>query len=298
MKARKRFVRWFKLGVVALVWAYIVLTVGGAILFGVQMTGSAKTTVCCDTPANHGFDFEIVSLTTRDGVRLLGWYIPSQNQAAIILLHGYGGNRLGWLGYAEFLARRGYGVLLYDQRACGESEGDGLSWGWRDVYDVAAAFEFVQARRDVAPARIGVMGCSTGAEIAIASAAQYDALQAIVADAPFYTVAEDTFPPRTLYDWLVKPMTPLLIKVIEWKSGTTAPMPLTRAVTKLAPRPLFLISTGQDTELWQSEYYYSLALEPKMFWNIPEATHCGGLAARPQEYAERVGSFFDQALLK
>ena len=36
-----------------------------------------------------------------------GWYIPSQNQAAIILLHGYGGNRLGLLGHAEFLARRG-----------------------------------------------------------------------------------------------------------------------------------------------------------------------------------------------
>ena len=298
MKARKRFAGWLKLSVVALVWAYIVLTVGGAILFGVQMTGSAKTSICCETPANHGFDFENITLTTRDGVHLKGWYIPSKNQAAVILLHGYSGNRLGMLDHAEFLARRGYGVLLYDQRACGESEGDSLSWGWNDVYDVAATIEFVQARSDVERERIGVMGCSTGAEIAIASAAQYDALRATVADAPFYTVAEDTFPPRTLYDWSVKPMTSLFIQVIEWRSGTTAPMPLTRAVTKIAPRPLFLISTGQDTELWQAEYYYDLAHEPKTHWNIPEATHCGGLAARPQEYTERVVSFFDNALLK
>jgi hypothetical protein len=38
--------------------------------------------------------------------------------------------------------------------------------------------------------------------------------------------------------------------------------------------------------------------EPKTLWEIPEAEHVGGLAARPAEYERRVVAFFDRALLR
>ena len=43
--------------------------------------------------------------------------------------------------------------------------------------------------------------------------------------------------------------------------------------------------------------YFKAAGEPKTLWEIPEARHVGGLAARPAEYERRVVAFFDQALL-
>jgi len=36
-----------------------------------------------------------VALHTRDGPELAGWYVPSRNRAAIVVVHGGGGDRLG-----------------------------------------------------------------------------------------------------------------------------------------------------------------------------------------------------------
>jgi len=45
------------------------------------------------TPADYGLAYEDVRLVTEDGLRLTAWYIPTTNGAALIFLHGLGGNR-------------------------------------------------------------------------------------------------------------------------------------------------------------------------------------------------------------
>ena len=88
-----------------------------------------RLAVCCVTPADRGMVYEEVAFTTRDGLTLRGWYIPSQNRAAVMLLHSLASNRIGMLDVAAVLARYGYGVLLFDLRAHGESEGEVLPFG-------------------------------------------------------------------------------------------------------------------------------------------------------------------------
>ena len=53
------------------------------------------------TPRDDGFAYEDLTLKTVDGFDLKGWYLPTHNGAAIILLHGYGGNRLEMLNRAR-----------------------------------------------------------------------------------------------------------------------------------------------------------------------------------------------------
>ncbi len=67
----------------------------------------------------------------------------------------------------------------------------------------------------------------------------------------------------------------------------------------VVPRPIFLIYTphGQGAETLNPTFY-AAAREPKTLWQIPEASHTGGLTARPKEYERRVIAFFDNALLK
>jgi pimeloyl-ACP methyl ester carboxylesterase len=288
---------WLKLIAFGLVFAYLLLNIGLAYVAASAQIRPARSDICCETPADFGAEYEEINLPTHDGLRLAGWYIPSHNQAAIILVHGYGSNRLGVMLEAEALFQQGYGVLMYDQRASGESEGETLSWGWRDVDDVEAVIQFLYRRGDVDSRRIGIMGCSTGAEIAIAAAAQQDALRAVAADAPYYTVASDMPPPYALEDWLALPMYPMFIQFMEWKSGASASMSLSQAVTYISPRPILLISTGQDFELRQVQRYYDLAGGPKQHWNIPEAQHCSGIQVRPEEYANRISKFFEEGLL-
>ena len=74
----------------------------------------------------------------------------------------------------RMLARHGYGVLLFDRRGEGESEGDPNSWGWGGGQDVKAAIAYLQHRPDVDPGRIGGIGLSVGGEMMLETAAETD----------------------------------------------------------------------------------------------------------------------------
>lgn len=45
------------------------------------------------TPANYNLYFEDVTVTNPEGMKLAGWFIPSQNGAVIIMQHGYKSTR-------------------------------------------------------------------------------------------------------------------------------------------------------------------------------------------------------------
>src|SRR5215211_4999683 len=98
---------------------------------------------------------EPVTLETRNGLRLRGWYVPSRNAAAVALLHGTGSNRLGVAGHARLLARHGYGVLLFDFEGHGESDGRSTSLPARLQPDADAALAYLRRRPDVRDGRIG-----------------------------------------------------------------------------------------------------------------------------------------------
>jgi uncharacterized protein len=294
---RKRTVSyWLRLIAFFIFVLYLTAIIAFPVFFGFQHIHPAHSQICCETPANYGLNFESVSFQTHDGLTLRGWLIPSQNGAVIISLHGYGGNRMGTFSQARLLAKHGYGVLLYDQRATGESDGENLSWGWRDVADVGNAVRYLQTEKGYTPAQIGVYGCSTGAEIALASTALETNIHAVAAEDAEFSAIRDTLGMSTLQDRLFWPAYPIFIKVMEWRSGASAPISLSEAAGRISPRPLLLISNGQDFDYDQSQYYIGLAKEPKEHWNIPDSYHCGGQVTHPQEYEQKLVGFFNSAL--
>ena len=58
------------------------------------------------TPADRGFAYQNVRLTTADGVQLAAWWIPSHNGTAVVLLHG-AGRRVGTFGTGGMKPTRG-----------------------------------------------------------------------------------------------------------------------------------------------------------------------------------------------
>src|SRR3972149_4968729 len=130
---------WLNLFAAGLIGGLVFAFVGYVVLSVEMRVPPARTSICCATPADFGFAYEAVTLQTTDGLTLRGWYIPSRNRAAVIMLHGYGGNRTEMLNRAIVLARHGYGALLYDERASGESDGTQRTFGWQDAADVPLA---------------------------------------------------------------------------------------------------------------------------------------------------------------
>jgi len=88
-----------------------------------------------------------VSIESRDGIKLPGWFIrlTPYNGNAVILFHGVGDNRQGMLSYAELFLSNGYSLLLPDSRAQGESQGPFATYGIKESDDVRAWFRWLQA---------------------------------------------------------------------------------------------------------------------------------------------------------
>ena len=129
-------------------------------------------------PPQLGAPHENVSFTTSDGLRLHGWFVPSKNGATVISFPG----RKGPQKPARLLVSEGYGVLLFDRRGEGESDGDPNALGWRGTRDLDAAIAYLRSRPDVDPDRIGGVGLSVGGEMMLQAAAQNDDFKAIVSE--------------------------------------------------------------------------------------------------------------------
>jgi len=168
----RRYARRSAKLVIAAVGTYIVLL---PLALSYVFTHAARAVV---PEAALGAAYKNVSFQTRDGLTLRGWYVPSRNRAAVIVAPGRSGSQRP----ARLLARHGYGVLLFDRRGEGESDGDPNAFGWAADRDLVAAVSYLQRRPDVDPERIGGLGLSVGGETLLQAAAESPSLQAVVAD--------------------------------------------------------------------------------------------------------------------
>jgi uncharacterized protein len=244
-------------------------------------------------PPQLGTDFEEVSFTSTDGLRLEGWYVPSKNGAAVISFPG----RKGTQKPARMLAQHGYGVLLFDRRGEGESEGDPNSLGWRGTRDVEAAVSFLRSRPDVDPNRIGGVGLSVGGEVMLQAAAETESLAAIVSEgAGIRSVREAVHFPGSS-----KVIVTELFGIVTLGTSIFAsdlPPPSLIHLSADISKPLFVIyaDPGQGGETL-SRQYYDAATGPKEVWVAPGG-HVGAIDAAPDEYERRVVAFFDDNLLE
>ena len=153
-------------------------------------------------------EYETLTLTTSDGLDLDAWYHPSRNGAAVLMMSGGSGDIRGTISHAKVLVRHGYGVLLFSGRGTGDSGGTPNSYGWGREKDAAAALDYLATRKDVQPGRVGALGLSTGADMAIDIAARRSDVNAVVADGTaaigYEDVKEFTNNPVTRFDaWVL-----------------------------------------------------------------------------------------------
>lgn len=288
---------WVRLVGVGLVGSLVFACIFIELSYISGITQPAASVVGDPPYVNDEIEYLPVTLhNEKDDIQLSGWYVPSKNRAAVILLHGFDGNRLGMKPQADVLARHGYGVLLYDLRGHGESGGDVRAFGWEDVEDVNAALEFLSAREEVDPDRIGIVGFSIGGQIAIRATAGNEQLRAIIADDPGFVTVDDAPGPANTTERVMYMVSWIDGRGVSVWTGIPIPPGVIEVIGDISPRPILFIDTAGSQSLIR--HYYELAGEPKELWEIPEAYHGAQFQARPLEYEEKMITFFDDALLK
>lgn len=293
--------RWRRVALVPALAAAVIVSV---IAFGqaVAATDVPRTAVGSVTPADLGLPFTDVTFATTDGVQLSGWYLPSTNRAAVAVLHGAGSTRSAVLGQAAVLAGHGYGVLLFDARGHGRSEGRAMDFGWYGDQDVTGAVSFLASRPDVDPGRIAVLGLSMGGEEAIGAAAADSRIAAVVAEGATHRIAADRAWLSTEYGWrgtLQEGVDRLTYAATDLLTPARPPGTLRTAVGRTAPRPVLLIAGGAVAdEEHAGRFIRSGSPTTVELWVVPGAGHTAGLTTRPAEWEAKVTGFLDAAVLR
>jgi fermentation-respiration switch protein FrsA (DUF1100 family) len=285
-----RLVRRIGIGVAALLFAAFVV-----FPFGYAYVGTHAARPPVDDIDLGSASAEDVELHTSDGLTLHGSYVPSENGAAVIVAFG----RKGTQDPARMLARHGYGVLIFDRRGEGESDGDPNPYAWNDgEKDLLAAIEFLKDRPDVEPGRIGGLGLSVGGETFLQAAAHSEDVQAVVSEGATARSGGElrSVPGNGFGPIAVNTMITAGIAVF---SNATPPPHLIDLVDNIAPRAMFVIyspevAAGEERRF--NTAYYRAAGEPKAIWGVDGAGHVGAQDARPREYEQRITRFFDRAL--
>ena len=242
---------------------------------------------------NLGATPEDVSFTTSDGLRLEGWFVPSRNGATVIAFPGRSGPQRA----ARMLVEHGYGVLLFDRRGEGASEGDPNVFGWAGDRDLHAATDYLQSRPDVDPDRIGGIGFSVGGEMLIHAAAHSDALKAIVSEGASGQSIRDDIANAGRVEGILAGSG--ITAATALFTSTAPPPSLKSEVPKIHGTAVFFIygEHGQGgTETGPNKAFYAAAHEPKQLWEVPNGQHIAGITTEPAEYERRVIGFFDREL--
>src|SRR5258708_2372733 len=207
-----------------------------------------------------------ISFSSEGGRRVAGWYAPSRNRAAIVLVHGTGAERSSLLFETGFLSQVGFGVLAVDLPGQGASEGR-TRWGVPERHAISAAVDWLRARGEVDPERIGGFGFSMGA---------YVLTQAAVLDQRLRAVALVSSPNEVVeHNWLATAKWGLLSQVPCYLAlrayGQSLDIPPRDVIGSIAPRAVLIVGGVLDplVPAFMAQQLFSAAGSPKELWLVP-----------------------------
>ena len=293
-----------RLGMLAL-WVLLVVIYGLISFLIVQGVTKADRHPQEEHPSDYNLVFEDVEFASHRGdVALRGWYLPGEDSSPhLIFVHGIGSVRSG--DNAVELATRmvdlGYNVLLFDLRGHGSSEGDKVSGGFFERWDVLGALDYL-VERGVDPSRMGLMGFSMGAATLIMAATEEPRITAVVADSPFADasdlIARESARKTPFPEWMMPifiPTTKLMARTIYGINiGSLVPE---KSVAELG-YPIFVIHGLADDRIpWEhGQRVAAAAEEGSSLWLLPGVGHVDAFLTHPDEYVERVNDYFESRL--
>jgi uncharacterized protein len=238
-----------------------------------------------------------LTFSSASGGRLSAWFIPgTATQGAVLLLHPIRSNKRTMLSRAKFLKRQGYAILLVDFQAHGESEGDRITFGYREAKDVEAA---VEKLHELAPGeKMAALGVSLGAAALVLSDA-HGSLSAVVLESPYATIEESLSNRLRIYFGAVGDLlTPFLLVQLEPRLGFSPSQlrPIERVAMLRSPLLILHGTEDRHTTLEEVQRLYARAPQPKEFYALQGAAHVDLHAFSPRAYEETVGRFLARYL--
>ena len=248
------------------------------------------------TPASVGLGYEEIELQSTDGVRLSAWWVPAEGSSlAAVLVPGWGGYKFDehLLQTIPVYHGAGYGVLLLDLRAQGESGGTRRTLGYREVRDVRGTLAWLR-QRGYEAGNIVLHGWSMGGSTAL-RAAPGTGVAAVVEEAGYADLPmllKGKLPEFVRFGGLLEPAILLAGRLFpDFDPWDVVPK---NEAAKLSDKgvPLFIIhSTEDDIVPYEQARILAAAYPDASVWKLEGYGHVE--AYEHPEYAQRLLAFLD-----
>jgi fermentation-respiration switch protein FrsA (DUF1100 family) len=246
-------------------------------------------------PAATGLPVEAVTIQSKSGARLAGWFLRGSGNGAVLLLHGIFSNRLVQVERMRMLREAGYSALAIDFQAHGESAGDLISLGKRESLDARLALAWLRSR--LPGERVAVLGISMGGAAALIGK-PIDADALVIESAPSDLGLAISNRLALAFGPAGRSLTPVVLTALRIGAGLDAKR--LRPVDGLASLriPVFVMTGAKDkkTTVEESRAMFEKANPPKSYWEVPGAWHVDLAFAGGAAYRERLLAFLDASL--
>jgi len=221
--------------------------------------------------------FESISFETTDGVKLSGWFIPSERARGVILFcHGNAGNISHRLDSIQIFHRLGLDVFIFDYRGYGQSQGKPTESG--TYQDADAAWRYLIEERQVTPTEIIVSGRSLGRGVA-SWLAQSHTPGALILESTFNSIRDIA---ARLYPFLpVRLLLRFEYNTADYLGRVSCPV---------------LIVHSREDEIMPFSHgrrLFEVANEPKRFLELT-GTHNEGFLTSGKRYEEGLNAFISE----
>jgi len=252
-------------------------------------------------PGEIGLAYRTLRIPTKDGLTLTAWFIPpeSARSPVVLCLHGLYDTKRSLLPLASSLHEAGFGVMLPDLRAHGESGGRFLTYGYYEKNDVIAILSTLCAQPEADSARLGLFGLSLGGAVGLQAAAQDPRIKALVVESPYSDLREifgDRLRslgfPQGLAKYLVSLSLPIAERRALFKAEEVRPLDSVRSLN----RPILFIHGGKDfyIPIRHTQSLFEAAPGPKELWVVSGSQHAKCQRVAGKAYGEKIVAFFLQ----
>lgn len=234
-------------------------------------------------------------ITSRDGLYLHGTAVKNSGKRWVILMHGYDSEGKNMAEYAEHFYKRGYSVLLPDQRGFGLSEGRQTTMGQKEQYDVLSWICFLN--RNERPEQILLFGVSLGASTVLLAAGRSlpKNVAAVIEDCGYTSVYEEfKYNLKQLFRLPAFPFLTIIDLITRIKDGWSLhkDADCIRAVRRSNLPTLFIHGSADSfVPFYMQDELYESATCPKEKLVIYGAGHAESMSVDPELYWETIDRF-------
>lgn len=243
--------------------------------------------------------YEPVTLQSVDGKTLRGRFYSGKEGVQDVFLAVHGCRNRGTREYSflsSYYRKAGVPFLLIDLRACGDSEGDYMTYGWKESEDLLLWISWLIGKCGES-CRIFLHGISMGAGTVLMTGERElpEQVAGVIADCG-YTSACDEFSYQMKKCFHLPVTAPILFLtnlISKRKAGfdirKAAPV---EAVKKSKVPHLFIHGEEDDyVPFYMMEELYQACAAPKWKVAVPGAVHARSYYVNPELYKESVEKF-------